>query len=88
MNSLVGTLAHLRADDFVDSAVYPALTFEGLTQARVTVKGSGAAVELRIGGQDPKTKRYPVSVGKDTGVVWIFEPTVKALLQNPLSSKK
>jgi hypothetical protein len=83
VNSLIGSLAHLRADDFVDPTAAPGLSYENLTYAEVKVKGSDSSADLRIGAQDPKSKRYPVSTGKDNGLAWVAETTLKAILQKP-----
>ena len=83
VNALVGTLAHLRADDFVDPSADPTLTFEGLTYARVVIISEGASVDLHIGAQDLKTKRYPVSTGKESGLAWMSQSTVESLLKKP-----
>jgi hypothetical protein len=85
VNTLVGTLSHLRADDFVDPAADPKLSYDGLTYARLNVKGADASAELRIGAQDAKTKRYPVSIGQDAGLAWLSESSAKAILKKPLS---
>jgi len=87
VNALVGTLAHLRADDFVDPALNPGLTYEGLTYAHVQVKSPEASADLRIGAQDSKSKRYPVSTGKADGLAWIPEFSAKAILQKPSDFK-
>ena len=89
-NSLVGALAHLRADDFVDPAADPTFTYDSLTFARVGIKGEGASVELRLGASDAKSKRYPVSVGQDAGLAWLSESSAKAILKKPsdLKAKK
>lgn len=87
VNALIGTLAHLRADDFVDPATHPALSFEGLTFARLSVKGSEKLSELRMGVQDSKTKRYPVSIGKDASLAWVSEHTLHSILLKPSSFK-
>jgi hypothetical protein len=88
VNSLVGTLAHLRADDFVDSAAFPALTYDSLTYAGVMIKGADASADLRIGAQDSKSKRYPVSVGRDQGLAWLSESSVNAILLKPSAFKE
>jgi hypothetical protein len=88
VNSLIGTLAHLRADDFVDPGAYPDLTFEGLTFAKLTVKSPEATAEIRLGSQDPKTKRYPVSISKDAGLAWLPDYTVDSLLLKPSAFKE
>jgi hypothetical protein len=83
VNALIGTYAHSHVDDFVDPSVYPKLTVEGLTFAHVNVVGTDASVDLRIGAQDPKSKRYPASTGKDQGLVWLSQATIDSLLKNP-----
>ena len=87
VNSLVGTLAHLRADDFVDPAAYLKLSYDGLTYARIAVKGTDASVDLRIGAADSQSKRYPVSIGKDAGLAWLPESSAKAILKKPSDFK-
>jgi hypothetical protein len=81
INILVGTLAHLTASNFIDSAAYPGLTYEGLTYALVLVKGADASFELKIGAEDAKSKQYPVSINKDAGLAWIPEAGVNTILQ-------
>jgi hypothetical protein len=83
VNALVGTLAHLRADDFVDPMLNPGLSYEGLTYARVQVKSPEASADLRIGAQDPKSKRYPVSTGKADGLAWLPQSALESLLKKP-----
>jgi len=87
VNSLVGTLAHLRVDDFIDPAADPKLTYDSLTYARVGIKGEGASAELRLGALDAKSKRYPISVGKDQGLAWLSEFSTKAILKKPSDFK-
>ena len=65
----------------------PNLTFEGLTYAHVIVKGTDTSIDLRIGAQDPKTKRYPASIGKDQGLVWLSQGTIDSLLKKPSDLK-
>jgi len=83
VNALIGTYAHSHVDDFVDTAAYPNLTFEGLTYAHLRVMGTDTSFDLRIGAQDPKTKRYPASAGKDQGLVWLSQATLDSLLKKP-----
>jgi len=83
LNALVGTLAHLHVNAFVDPAAYPALSYEGLAYARVTVKGADSSVELRIGALDVKSQQHPVSIGKDNGLAWLPKSIVNSLLQRP-----
>jgi hypothetical protein len=83
VNGLVGVLAHLRADDFVDPAAFPQLTYDGLTYSRIIIKGAGSSAELRFGPPDDKTKRYPASAGKDAGLVWLSESSATSILRKP-----
>jgi hypothetical protein len=86
VNTLVGTLAHFRAEDFVDPVAYPKITAENLRYARVHVRGTASEAGLRIGVQDPKTKRYPASAD-DIGLVWLPEYSVQSILQKPSAFK-
>jgi hypothetical protein len=81
VNAQIGTLSHSHLDEFIDPSLYPNLTFEGLTYAHVLVKGTDTSIDLRIGAQDPKTKRYPASIGKEQGLVWLSEGTISSLLK-------
>jgi hypothetical protein len=83
----VGTLAHLRVDEYIDPTVSPAYNFDELNYAKVTVKGTGSAAELHIGRQDDKSKRFPVSISKDQGLGWISQSTANALLKKPTGFK-
>jgi hypothetical protein len=87
VDALVGTLAHLRVDDFIDAAAAPGITYEALTFAHVGVKGTDATADIRIGPADPKTKRYPLSTGKDSGIAWLSEAGTNAILQKPSAFK-
>ncbi len=87
VNTLVGALAHLRAEDLVDPAAYPKLSYEGLSYARLRVQGADSALELRVGPMDVKSKRYPVSTGKDAGLAWLAPSLVDPLLQKPSAFK-
>lgn len=87
VNVLVGILAHLQASDFVDPAAFPNLNYEGLKNARVVVKSVDSTVELRIGSEDAKSKRYPVSTSQQTGLAWITESQGKMILKNPADFK-
>jgi len=88
VNALIGTFSHSHLDDFVDPSAYPNLTLEGLTYAHINVKGTDTSIDIRIGAQDSKTKRYPASAGKD--MVWLSQGTLDSLLKKPsdLKSKK
>jgi len=89
VDALVGTLAHLQAMDFIDSASTPKLTYEGLTNARVVVKSvDSPVVELRIGAEEVKSQRYPVSTSQETGLAWLPENSLKAILQKPSAFKE
>jgi hypothetical protein len=87
VDALVGTLAHLGVDDFVDVAAYPGLTYEGLSYAHVSVKETDATADIRFGPADPKTKRYPLSTGKDAGIAWLSEAAANAILLKPSAFK-
>lgn len=86
-DSLIGDLAHLHADDFVDEATAKGLSYDKLTWARVIVKGPASAMDLRFGPPDPKTKRAVVSTGRDTGFAWLSEASLNAILQKPSAFK-
>jgi hypothetical protein len=90
VNALIGTFSHSHLDDFIDPAAYPNLTFDGLAYAHINISATGTAVDLRIGSQDPKTKRYPASIGKVQGMVWLSQGTLDSLLKKPsdLKAKK
>lgn len=83
VDALVGTLAHLNVSEFVDPALFPQLTYESLTQARVLVKSAAASVELRIGAEDAKSKQFPVSVSPASGVAWLPESLIHSLQLKP-----
>lgn len=78
---LVGMLAHLRADDFVDLSQRPDLAADRLTYATVTVQTPTETHTLHFGAANPKDKRSPVSVDKDSSVGWIPESTAKIILR-------
>jgi len=82
-DALAGVLAHSQVDEFVDPSADSKLTFEGLTYARISVKGTESSAELYIGAQDPKTKRYPVSMGKAFGLGWMSQSAAESLLKKP-----
>ncbi len=84
---LVGKLAHLHAEDFVDSVTYPNLSYEGLSYARLRVHGTDSTLDLRVGPMDVKSKRYPVSTGKEAGLAWLPQSLVDSLLQKPSAFK-
>src|ERR1019366_6859501 len=48
-DALVGVLAHSQVDEFVDPTADSKVTFEGLTYARITIKGTDASAEVRVG---------------------------------------
>jgi hypothetical protein len=79
---LVGTLAHLRADDFPDDE--RAMTGE---IAQLTVHSATAGVTLRIGPLDAATHRYLAATDKLPGVFWLSEDKAKTLLINPSQLK-
>jgi hypothetical protein len=79
---LVGTLAHLRADDFPDDE--RAMTGE---IAQLTVRGATASVTLRIGALDTAAHRYLAATNKLPGVFWLSEDKVKTFLVNPSQLK-
>jgi len=81
LNAVIGNLSHLKADGFIDLAAYPGLTYESLKLARVVVRSPETSVELHIGIMDARTKRYPVSIGKDAGLAWLSQPTVDSILK-------
>ncbi len=83
VNALVGTLAHLRFNEFVDPVVYPTLTYEGLTLGRIIIKGGESPIELRIGAEDMKSKRIPVAISKEAGLGWLPESLIQSLQQRP-----
>jgi hypothetical protein len=81
---IIGTLAHLRAEDFVDPSKDPGLTAASLTFATVHIQlPDTTAHTLHLGKLDPQTTRYPVSVDTDPSVGWVPEGTIKAILQKP-----
>jgi len=83
VNALIGILAHLKANEFIDPAVNPTLTYESLTEAYVGIKGADRSAEIRFGAPDAKSKRYPISVGKESGLAWLSEDVAKAILKRP-----
>jgi len=85
--SLLGALAHLRADDFVDPAADPHLTYDSLTAARILLQGAPSSVELRLGAEDKPKNRCPVSISPESGVAWISQNAADALLKKPADFK-
>lgn len=83
--TLVGALAHLQADDFVDLASSPSLTPASLTMAHITIKGSHDTAELSLGPEDKASRRYPVSTGASAGTAWVSEAKINAILLKPSS---
>jgi len=84
---LLGALAHLKADDFVDPSSATLYGYENLHWARITAKTNDRTVELRIGAEDKQAKRYPVAAAPDTGPVWLSEIHLKPLLLKPSDFK-
>ena len=82
---LVGTLAHLRASDFVDPT--SPMTYDGLNFARIQVNSDHGSVDLHIGVLDPATHRYPVATSQYNGVAWITEAQGKIILKKPADFK-
>lgn len=79
--ALVGSLAHLRADDFVDLSKQPDLSASKLTYAHVIVQTTGETHEIYMGAADPKTQRYPFAVDKDSSVAWMADSKAKSILR-------
>jgi hypothetical protein len=78
---LVGMLAHLHVDDFVDLSQHPALAAARLTYASVVVQTTTGNHQLHFGAPDTKDKRTPVSVDQEPSVGWISESTAGAVLR-------
>jgi hypothetical protein len=87
VNALIGTLAHSHLDEFIDPIAFPNLSDDKLSYAHVSVRGTGTSVDLLIGTPDPKSKRYPASIGKDHGLVWLSQGTIDSLLKKPADLK-
>jgi hypothetical protein len=83
VNALVGTLAHLKVEGYLDPAAASGLTYDGLLYGKVIVKGTDSSVDVRIGALDPKTNRYPVSVGPDSGFAWLSQAAINAIYHKP-----
>jgi hypothetical protein len=82
--SLLGTLAHLRTQEFADLVARPDLAANQLRYATITLQlTEGPNQVLHIGSRDSKTRRYPVSVNDETSVYWLPEATVQAFLKKP-----
>lgn len=79
---LVGSLAHLKADDFVNPASTPTVAFEQLKSATITVKAAGQTRVLRLGKEDKPSRRFPVAVDPQS-LVWLSEYKVQSLLPKP-----
>jgi hypothetical protein len=85
---LLGVLAHLRADDFVDLTAYPQFSRDQLTYASVLIQlRDGTSHALRIGRRDPSQPRYPVAVNQEASPAWVREATIKSILQKPADFK-
>jgi len=80
--ALIGQLAHLKADDFVDAAASPTVTMGSLKFAHVTIQGKDRTVELSIGPEDKAAKRYPAATDP-LDLAWISESRVAPLLLKP-----
>lgn len=80
---LLGAIARLRADDFVDPANPAGPTFTALNEATVVVSSSQTVTTLHIGPLDTAAKRYPVSTAAANGVAWVAQPRLAAILVKP-----
>jgi hypothetical protein len=81
---MLGILARLRAEGFVEPGSRPDLTVAALRYATVSIQTQrGAAPVLHIGKIDPLTHRYPAAVNDGPDVGWIAEGNVKAFLRKP-----
>jgi len=81
--SLVGSLCHLQADDFVDLASSPALAPASLTYAHIALQGTHQSASLSIGAEDKAAKRYPVAADPGGAVAWVGENKVNLILVKP-----
>jgi len=75
--ALLGTLAHLRAEEFMDPS--QPVTFT----STVTIQSAHGTATLRLGAEDLARKRYPASVDAAPGAFWITEDKAKAILLKP-----
>jgi len=81
---ILGLLAHLNADGFVDPVAHPEWTADKLTYATVTLQlKDGTVHTLHIGRPDPASKHTLVTVDKDPTVFGITENAVKGILRKP-----
>jgi hypothetical protein len=79
----LGSVAHVRADDFVVMASTGAPQGSDLKQATLTLKSATSEVTLHMGTLDPKTNRVPVSTAAENGIAWISGPRLQALFVKP-----
>jgi hypothetical protein len=81
---LLGILAHLKADDFIDPVQHPDLSADKLSYASVILQlKDGSSHKVRIGRKDPAMPRYPVAIDQDPNTAWVAEATIKSILQKP-----
>jgi hypothetical protein len=81
---LVGVMAHLKLDDFINPAEHPELAVDKLHYATITLQIKGGIVhEIHFGRKDGPSKRYPVAVDKDPTLGWVSEATANSLLRKP-----
>jgi len=85
--TLLGTLAHLKADDFVVPSKTTVYSYDMLRLAKITARTADRSLELCIGAEYAPTKRYPVAVAPDSGIAWLYESKVNSLLVKPSSFK-
>jgi hypothetical protein len=84
---LLGQLAHLAADDFVDPAQTPQAAADPLTYASILIQlTDGGTLQLRIGRRDAAQQRHPVATG-DPGRAWVNETAIKNILRKPSDFK-
>ncbi len=87
--ALIGQLAHLRAEDYIDPAKAPQLSAGALTYASLSLQTQeGKSHRVRIGKKDTATQRHPVMVDEGSALAWVSENTVKMLLQKPSDFKQ
>jgi hypothetical protein len=77
--TLLGTLAHLKAEDFMDPAASP----PALTRATITVKATSGATVLHLGAAEASGKRAPMTIDGVSGAFWISEDKAKSILVKP-----
>jgi hypothetical protein len=81
---MLGVLAHLRAEDFVNLKERPDLTPEKLSWSTVTIQlKDGTTQRLHIGQADKTLKRHPVVVNDDPIPAWVGESPIRSILQKP-----